>query len=288
MNAVMPLVSVLMTAYNREKYIAEAIESVLASTYKNFELIIVDDGSTDKTVEIIQHYQHSDNRIKLFINPNNLGDYPNRNKAASYATGDFIMFVDSDDKTFDFSFDYCIKEMMDDPDADMGMLCFHPEMCGKVLSPKESIHLHFFNKQFLTVGPGGTILKRSFFEKIGRYPETYGPANDMYFNLLAASAGNIKCLCREFLFYRIHDGQEMNNKFSYLFNNYTYMNDALQNLPLQITLDEKLFLLKKNKRRFVVNLFKYFMKTGNLSNCKIAVNKSKFTFQDAVTGIFHN
>ena len=49
-----PLVSVLMTAYNREKYIGEAIESVLASTYTNFELIVVDDGSKDQTVKIIQ------------------------------------------------------------------------------------------------------------------------------------------------------------------------------------------------------------------------------------------
>ena len=59
-----PLVSVLMTAYNREKYIAEAIESVLASTYKNFELIIVDDCSKDKTVEIARRYAKKDQRIK--------------------------------------------------------------------------------------------------------------------------------------------------------------------------------------------------------------------------------
>ena len=52
-----PLVSILMTAYNREKYIAEAIESVLASTYKNFELIIVDDCSKDGTVAIAKTYQ---------------------------------------------------------------------------------------------------------------------------------------------------------------------------------------------------------------------------------------
>ena len=63
-----PLVSVLMTAYNREKYIAEAIESVLASTYTNFELIIVDDCSTDKTVEIAKSYEVKDNRIKVYIN----------------------------------------------------------------------------------------------------------------------------------------------------------------------------------------------------------------------------
>ena len=63
-----PIVSVLMTAYNREKYIAAAIESVLASTLTDFELIIVDDGSRDRTVEIAKTYAAKDTRIKLYVN----------------------------------------------------------------------------------------------------------------------------------------------------------------------------------------------------------------------------
>ena len=74
------LVSVLMTSFNREKYIAEAIESVLASTYKDFELIIVDDCSKDNTVGIAKKYEELDSRVKVYINEVNLGDYPNRNK----------------------------------------------------------------------------------------------------------------------------------------------------------------------------------------------------------------
>src|SRR3954447_2239406 len=92
-----PLVSILMTAFNREKYIGEAIQSVLDSSYTNLELIIVDDNSTDRTVEIARSYQKKDVRIKVFINERQLGDYPNRNKAASYATGKYIKYVDSDD-----------------------------------------------------------------------------------------------------------------------------------------------------------------------------------------------
>uniref|UniRef100_UPI00397D36C0 glycosyltransferase family 2 protein n=1 Tax=Salmonella sp. SAL04269 TaxID=3159847 RepID=UPI00397D36C0 len=61
------LVSVLMTAYNRQAFIAEAVESVLASTYPHFELIIVDDGSRDDTVSIAQSYAAKDNRIKVYI-----------------------------------------------------------------------------------------------------------------------------------------------------------------------------------------------------------------------------
>ena len=60
-----PLVSVLMTAYNREQYLAEAIESVLASTFTHFELIIADDCSTDRTVEIAKSYASRDSRVSI-------------------------------------------------------------------------------------------------------------------------------------------------------------------------------------------------------------------------------
>ena len=63
-----------------------------------------------------------------------------------------------------------------------------------LLSSKFAIHQHFFKEPCLMIGPGGTILRRSFFEQIGHYPENYGPANDMYFNLKAAAAGLILML----------------------------------------------------------------------------------------------
>ena len=92
-----PLVSVLMTSYNRENYIGEAIQSVIDSTYQNWELIICDDGSTDNTLAIAQGFAKQDDRIKIFINEKTLGDYPNRNRAASHAQGKYIRYLDSDD-----------------------------------------------------------------------------------------------------------------------------------------------------------------------------------------------
>src|ERR1700760_2110219 len=92
-----PVASVLMTSYNREKYIAEAIESVLASSFTDFELIIVDDRSTDNTAAIARSYAEKDPRIKLYVNEVNLQQFPNRNKAASLARGEYIYYCDSDD-----------------------------------------------------------------------------------------------------------------------------------------------------------------------------------------------
>ena len=65
---IIPKVSILTTAFNREELISETIESVLCSSYENFELIIVDDNSSDKTIEVAQTYKKLDNRIKIYKN----------------------------------------------------------------------------------------------------------------------------------------------------------------------------------------------------------------------------
>jgi len=101
-----PLVSILMVTYNHEKFISEFIESILASTYQNWELIIVDDGSIDSTVEIAKSYEEKDKRINVYINETNLGDYPNRNKAASYANGKYLKYLDTDDLIHPYRFEY--------------------------------------------------------------------------------------------------------------------------------------------------------------------------------------
>lgn len=280
------LVSVLMTAYNREKYIAEAIESVLASTYTNFELIIVDDCSTDNTVQIARRYEAKDERVKVYVNEKNLGDYPNRNKAASYAKGEYIMFVDSDDRIFKESLAQLLTAMAKFEISDFGMYFSRSKGAPFQYGSEEAVKKHFFVQPFLMIGPGGTVIKKSFFTELGGYPTKYGPANDMYFNLKAASQTKIVLLPFDFVFYRIHDEQQLGNKFSYLYNNYRYMNDALSELPLQLKHEEIKWLHKKNKRRFLVNISKYFFRTRDFKKTSQAIRLAGFRFKDALTGIF--
>lgn len=283
----MPLVSVLMTAYNREEFIAEAIESVLSSAYIDFELIIVDDCSTDNTVAIAKGFELKDSRVRVFINEKNLGDYPNRNRAAGYARGKYLKYLDSDDKLYAGGLEYCVRCMEHNKEADWGI--FYPrKIPGEfLLSSKEAIGRHFFLEPFLKAGPGGTILHKDFFMKLGMYPTAYGPANDMYFNLLAGSKGNVLVLKDIFLFYRRHDKQEQSNQYSYLYNYCKYLKDALKNLDLPLTKRQINWLQKKRKRRFSVNMINYFLKTGNIKKTKEAINKAEFSFKDFLSGIFH-
>ena len=89
-------ISILIPAYNTGRYIAECIESVIAQTYRNLEIIIVDDGSTDNTKAIAERYALNDSRINV-VAISHEGVSTARNVCMSHATGDYILFVDSDD-----------------------------------------------------------------------------------------------------------------------------------------------------------------------------------------------
>ncbi len=91
------LVSIITPMYNAEKYIESTIESVRKQTYKNWEMIIVDDCSTDKSPEIVKKNAAEDTRIRYFRNPENSGVANTRNHAMKQATGRYLAFLDSDD-----------------------------------------------------------------------------------------------------------------------------------------------------------------------------------------------
>jgi glycosyltransferase involved in cell wall biosynthesis len=92
-----PSVSIIMPVYGVERYIAKSIESVLNQTFSQFELIIVDDCSPDKSADIVGQYATNDGRIKILRAPQNLGLGGARNLGLSAALGDYVLFVDSDD-----------------------------------------------------------------------------------------------------------------------------------------------------------------------------------------------
>ena len=92
----MKTVSVIMPAFNTEKFLAESVESVLAQTFTDFELLIVDDGSIDRTAEIAHEFESKDPRVKLILQKNQ-GVSVARNTGIENSTGQFIAFLDSDD-----------------------------------------------------------------------------------------------------------------------------------------------------------------------------------------------
>lgn len=167
-----PLVSVLMTAYNRESYIGEAIESVLLSTYKYLELIIVDDCSIDRSFEIAAMYAAKDERVRVYRNDQNLGDYINRNRAAGYAKGKYLKYLDSDDKIYPWGLAAMVSCMECYPEAGLGLMSYGlpaNRIYPIKLSPQEAYTAFFFRNALWAMGPSGAILRRSAFETMGGF-----------------------------------------------------------------------------------------------------------------------
>jgi hypothetical protein len=204
-----PLVSVLTTVYNRETYLATAIESVLAQSMEDFELLIVDDGSTDRSVEIARRYER-DPRLKVYVNGKNLGDYPNRNRAASLATGKYLKYVDSDDAIYPHCLEVMTHMMERHPQAGF-LLCawstqdpYYPFE----LSPLEAYRRCFVHGERMSNSPLTTMYRRSAFESLGRYDAVNWPLSADWDMVLRIARDYAVVLAPTGLaFYRVHGGQ---------------------------------------------------------------------------------
>ena len=91
------MISILIPVYNVEQYIARCLDSILAQTFQDFEVIVVNDGSPDKSIDIVKSYAENDKRIKIVENKENMGLAWTRMVGYTHAKGEYIVFVDSDD-----------------------------------------------------------------------------------------------------------------------------------------------------------------------------------------------
>jgi len=258
-----PLVSILMTAFNRENYIAEAIESVLASTYQNFELIIVDDCSTDKTAEIAQSYTY-DKRVKVYVNENNLQQFKNRNKAASYAIGKYLKYVDSDDVLYAHSLAFMVQIMESNTECGMGFS--HYSGNSKYILPhsyssKELFVEHYFGGGILFTGPIGTIIKKEAFDKVGGF-ELYGMPSDNHFSLKLASLYPVVSMYRDLIWWRTHNAQAFSGVDDdiNIFNSFKWNFDILTNANCPLDEADRLKAIKNLKKIFIRNFFSRLLK----------------------------
>jgi glycosyltransferase involved in cell wall biosynthesis len=110
----MPIVSVIIPSYNHERYVGECIQSVLNQTFQDFEIIITDDGSTDRTVEVIEGF--TDPRIKLFKHAGNKGTPVAANHCIRHATGKYVAALGSDDAWYPKKLELQVKYLDEHPD----------------------------------------------------------------------------------------------------------------------------------------------------------------------------
>jgi hypothetical protein len=206
-----PTVSVLMTAYNRERYIASSIDSVLAQTFDDFELVVVDDGSSDGTVEIARRFARRDSRVRVEVNDRNLGDYPNRNRAAALARGTLLKYHDSDDLLYPHCLAAMVVPMLAHPGAAFGLSSSRDwpgGPCPMLLTPRMSYQREFLGSGMFNAGPAGAMFRAVAFRSLGGFVDRGAPS-DYVFWLHACARVPVLLLPADLFWYRIHAGQEL-------------------------------------------------------------------------------
>ncbi len=188
-----PLVSVCISAYNVERFVAEALSSVLAQTYRNIEVILIDNGSVDRTLEVVK--ATADQRVRYFRVPENLGGYQAMNRVAAMANGEFIAIYHSDDhyepeiiakelaylQTHpDVGAVFALDHYMDEDGRIFGGANLPPEFAGKKsLGYEEVFRFVLRNKNILFCCPT-FMVRRSVFEAVGPFaPETWDIGTDL-------------------------------------------------------------------------------------------------------------
>jgi hypothetical protein len=206
-----PLVSVLMTAYNREAFLPAAIESVLSQWWSDFELVIVDDRSSDRTLEIACEYARRDGRIRVHANERNLGDYANRNHAASLARGEFLKFQDSDDVMYPHCLTVMAGALQDEPRAGFGLSRSRAWPGGPVpmfLTPRQAYQREFLGFGMFMCGPAGALFRTEVFRELGGFQD-FGAPSDAIFWIRACARYPVLLLPADLFYYREHPGQTL-------------------------------------------------------------------------------
>ncbi len=173
-----PVISVILSVYNTEKYVAAAIDSILRQTYHDFELIIIDDCSTDSSPAIIQNFQAIDKRIKVITNQHNSGLGVSLQRGIKGASGRFIARMDADDISPVDRFEKQVDYLNSHPQimvlgGDFVIMNEVGEAIRDYIFPKdpEMMRWNMMLGSGLIVGSGAVMIRRELFDQIGPYSD---------------------------------------------------------------------------------------------------------------------
>ena len=206
-----PLVSVITPVYNREKYLVKCIESILNQTYENFEFIIIDDNSSDLTVNIIKDYLLRDSRIKFLENNKNLGATLTFNRGLDIAKGKYIARMDSDDISFPDRFKKQVDIFESWHDLEVlgtgAVLIDHKENeIGRKQFPSNFKKISNIIKTGVPVFDPSVMMRSSTLKEINGFDNRLAPADDYHLWLTLFKQKKIISNIDDYLIkYRLHD-----------------------------------------------------------------------------------
>jgi len=197
-----PKVSVIMSVYNEEQFLKESVDSILNQTFKNFEFIIIDDGSTDRTPEILKHYK--DKRLKI-INQENMGLTKSLNKGVKLAHGEYIARMDADDISELSRIEKQVEalEIAKDVAVVASWYSIIDEEGNEIIKEKIPCRMKELSRMFQKSNPfchGSVMMRRDILKKVGLYREKFRYAQDYDLWLRMLAKGYQFYVIPEFLY----------------------------------------------------------------------------------------
>lgn len=271
MNYQKNFISVIMPYYNSEKYIFDAIKSILNQTYKNFELILLDDGSTDNSRKVVDSF--SDKRIVSLINIKNIGHPASMNKLIKSANGDFIAIMDSDDIShpdrLKIQLNYAIENKLDVCGTSAIAFGKYENKIVPILEKNRDIRfMMIFGNPIINPS---TLSKSSVLKKFSWNEKIISSDFDIYSRIIQSNykIGNIK---KPYVYTRIHKNQDSSINFkrgikdSYNISkrHYSYYDIKLNNKSYfeKINFGYKVNISFTDYNNFITELYHYIDKNN--------------------------
>ena len=226
-----------MPVYNQEKYIAETIDSILGQSFGDFELLILDDGSTDNSADIIRQYSENDVRIKAYFEPNS-GKSESTNKLVERAIGKWCAFLDADDVMMPNRLERQISFLNENPGVHaVSSDCFYINETGRIfgtqkyplLSNKEAFDTIFKKGHFITCSFTALTVLKAAFQEVNGLAKRFEPCEDFeFFNKFIFNGGKVLLIIPEVLMkYRIHSNSVTVRKPMHVTNFISYTTHSM-------------------------------------------------------------
>lgn len=257
-----PLVSVVIPNYNYEKYLGECINSVLNQSYRNFEIIVIDDGSTDSSLKLLLNYS---DKIHLYRTPN-FGAPSARNLAMLYAKGDLIAFLDADDKWLPEKLELQVSKLTANKlDLVYCKMDTDEESINTLKVKNQKIDLRWFhdNPGSTPFSPSATIITKSLAARVGGWNTSLtSPAEDFDYFRKCAKFGRMEMVNSVLVIHRNHEASLTAT------NKERYFEDNIRAVRLMLTEDRS--MLKFVKRisiwnKIHIKFMKFAIKEGDLA-----------------------
>lgn len=235
---VKPRISVIMSVYNAEVYVVEAIKSILNQSFSDFEFLIIDDCSNDDSINILNLYAQKDARIRIFANKENLGLTKNLNKLIQISNGEFMARMDADDISLSERFNEQIKHFENHPDIDIiGTFSENISNDGTVIGKRKVPVTHEEIRKLLPklnpLSHPTVMFRTSALKRIGGYDERYKTSQDFHLWYKAIGNGLKLMNIPSVLFqYRMDNDYASRKSFQYRMNEFKIKLDGYKLIGL--------------------------------------------------------